>query len=116
MNQRIAAVIARLKAGERIPGHREGGNSMTPIIESKQPVDIDPVDIAKVERGDIVLAKVRGNVYTHLVTATTADRVQIGNNHGHINGWTPRTNVFGIITAIDGRPVGGATAKVRRPG
>lgn len=33
-------LIERLAAGETIPGYRESGNSMTPIIEHRQPVDL----------------------------------------------------------------------------
>ena len=43
--------------------------------------------------------KVHGNHYTHLVKAKDEKRgVQIGNNHGHINGWTK--NVYGKVTKI----------------
>jgi hypothetical protein len=112
VNARIAAVVARLKAGERVADHREGGNSMTPIIKHRQPVTLEPVDTDKLEKGDIVLVKVRGAVYTHLVLATRGDEVQIGNNHGHVNGWTKRSNVFGIVTEIDGVARSGAREKV----
>lgn len=87
---------------------------MVPLIKSRQPVTIEPVDTSKLEKGDIVYVKVRGNVYTHLVWAVRGDEVQIGNNHNHSNGWTKRSNVYGIITAVEGRPVGGAKEKVRR--
>lgn len=85
---------------------------MTPLIRSRQPVTLEPVDTSKLERGDIVLVKVRGNIYTHLVLALQVDQVQIGNNHGGVNGWTKLSNVFGIVTEIDGKPVGGARGKV----
>ena len=105
---------ARLKAGETIE-NREGGNSMTPRIKHRQPVTIAPVDVTKLERGDVVYVKVRGTVYTHLVVGLREGEAQIGNNHGHVNGWTSLDNVFGIVIAVDGVPVGGAQAKVRRP-
>lgn len=112
MNAKTLQIIERLKAGERVE-NREGGNSMTPRIASRQPVTIESVDLEKLEKGDIVYVKVRGRVYTHQVLALRSDEVQIGNNHGGVNGWTKRENVFGIITAIDGVPVGGASAKVQ---
>ena len=115
MNVRLAQVIAKLQAGEKVE-HREGGNSMTPIIESREPVTLEPVDVDKLEAGDIVLVKVRGKHYTHLVLGFRGDdEVQIGNNKGHSNGWTKRTNVYGIVTEIKGVPRGGAQAKVWRP-
>jgi hypothetical protein len=36
-----------------------------------------------------------------LITALEKDRVQIGNNHGRVNGWTPKANVFGRAVRID---------------
>lgn len=114
MNPKVQGVIARLAAGEAVE-NREGGNSMVPLIVSKQPVTIEPVDVSKLEKGDIVYVKVHGNVYTHRVLALRAGEAQIGNNKGGVNGWTKLENVYGIITAIDGVPVGGARAKVKRP-
>jgi hypothetical protein len=77
---------------------------MTPIIRSRQPVRIVPVVPETVERGDVVLAKVAGRFYLHLVSAVQGERVQISNNHGHVNGWTSRDRVYGIVQAIDGAP------------
>jgi hypothetical protein len=37
-------------------------------------------------RGDVVLVKVKGTVYLHLITALEKERVQIGNNRGRIIG------------------------------
>lgn len=115
MNTKIQAIVARLNAGERVV-NKEGGNSMTPLISSRQPVTLEAVDPSKLEKGDIVLVKVRGSVYTHLVKACREGEVQIGNNHGGINGWTKLENVYAIVTEIEGRPVGGAQEKVRKPG
>ena len=77
----------RIEAGEEVL-NREPGNSMVPILRSRQLVRLRPVD-RPLKRGDIVYAKVRGRFYTHLVHAVGQDgRVLIGNNHGHMNGWT----------------------------
>lgn len=90
--------IEKLLAGETIIS-REPGNSMTPLLQSRQPVEIIPATWEEVEEGDIVYCKVRGKYYTHLVKAKNEKRgVQIGNNHGHINGWTK--NVYGKISKI----------------
>ena len=90
--------VEKLLAGETIIS-KEPGNSMTPVLESRQPVEITPTTWEKVEVGDIVYCKVRGKYYTHLVKAKNEKcGVQIGNNHGHINGWTK--NVYGKITKI----------------
>lgn len=90
--------VDKLKAGETIIS-KEPGNSMTPILKSRQPVRIAPCQLKELRIGDVVYCKVRGNYYTHKVYALNDKRgVQIGNNHGHINGWTK--NVYGKVIEI----------------
>jgi hypothetical protein len=107
-------IINKLLSGEPIKGYKEGGNSMTPLIKHRQPVDLDPVDTSKLTKGDMVLVKVKGRIYTHKVTALRKNQVQIGNNHGGINGWTNLDNVYGIVTAVDGREITSAFKKVKK--
>lgn len=76
------------------------GNSMTPLIRSGQSVLLGPIGERELEVGEIVLAKVKGSVFLHKVTALDGERVQIGNNHGHINGWTVRRKVFGRVLLV----------------
>ena len=77
------------------------GNSMTPILKSKQAVICEPVtDETVLSKKDIVLCKVNGRFYLHLIHAIKGDTYLIGNNHGHMNGWTPRRNVFGRVVEI----------------
>jgi len=90
--------VEKLQAGETIIS-KEPGNSMTPLLVSRQPVELTPTTWEKVQIGDIVYCKVKGNYCTHLVKAKDDKRgVQIGNNHGNINGWTK--NVYGKVTKI----------------
>jgi hypothetical protein len=112
MNVKAANIIAKLAAGEAVI-NKEGGNSMIPLIYSKQPYKVEPVNHSLLEKGDIVYAKVNGRIYTHLITALKQDEVQIGNNHGHINGWTKLSNVYGIVTEVDGEPILKAKTKVK---
>ena len=80
------------------------GNSMTPKIDSGDVVVIEPWPADRIlKKGDIVFCKVSGNYYLHLVTALRDGQVQIGNNHGRINGWTKRENVFGRFVGRSGR-------------
>lgn len=72
------------------------GNSMTPLITSGQRVvvrRVGPDDLVRV--GDVVLVKVRGRIILHKVTGVDGSRVQVSNNHGHVNGWTTRSKVYG---------------------
>ncbi len=61
---------------------------MTPLINSGDKIELKPCKIEHLAVGDIVLCRVNGNTYLHLVKAISDGRVQIGNNHGKINGWT----------------------------
>jgi phage repressor protein C with HTH and peptisase S24 domain len=92
--------IARLKNGEAV-SFRPRGDSMSPRIRSGQLCTVEPVDPATIEVGDIVLCKVRGAEYLHLVKAIKDGRFQIGNNHGHINGWVSATSIFGRLTRLE---------------
>lgn len=90
---------------------------MVPLIRSRQLVAVAPVDPSKLAVGDIVLARVAGTVYLHLVSSLdpARKRVQISNNRGHINGWTSHDRVFGICVAVDGVPRAGTAGKVLEP-
>jgi hypothetical protein len=79
--------IATLRAGETV-SFRSQGDSMAPRIESGDLCTVEPVDAGVLRAGDVVLCKVRGAEYLHIVKAIQGDRFQIGNNRGHINGWT----------------------------
>ena len=50
---------------------------------------------------DIVLCKVHGNEYLHLVKAISESRFQIGNNQGRINGWVGPNAIFGKCVKVE---------------
>lgn len=91
-------MVKTLLAGETIYNYKEGGNSMVPLLYAWEPVDISPID-REIVKGDIVFCKVKGMFMTHLVTAVNGNRVQISNNHGHVNGWTNKSKVYGFVKA-----------------
>lgn len=90
--------IEKLAAGETVQFRPRGG-SMSGKIESGQLVTVAPVKLEELEKGDIVLCKVNGKQYLHLVKAIRGAQVQIGNNKGLINGWT--STVYGICILIE---------------
>ena len=92
--------IARLRAGETVK-FRPGGNSMQGKIESGQLCTVEPVDPASLDVGDIVLCKVNGQQYLHLVKAKQGSRFQIGNNRGGINGWVSADAIFGRCARVE---------------
>src|SRR4051794_5910539 len=99
----LELMATRVAAGQTVR-FRPTGGSMTPLVRSRQEVTVAPVDPGALEVGDIVLARVAGTTYLHLVSALAAGRVQISNNHGRVNGWTTPARVFGICVAVDGVP------------
>lgn len=90
--------IEKLRAGEVVQ-FRPRGNSMTPLIRSGQLVTVEPVDPSELKVGDVVLCRVRGSEYLHLVKAIQGNRFQIGNNHGKINGWVKGNGIFGKLSS-----------------
>jgi Peptidase S24-like len=95
-----SAHIAKLQTGETVQ-FRPRGNSMQGKIESGQLCTVAPVDPAVVEVGDIVLCKVNGKQYLHLVKAKQGDRFLIGNNRGRVNGWVSKNSIYGKCTRIE---------------
>ena len=81
---------------------RPHGDSMVPLIRSGQLVTVESAAKHTVKVGSIVLCKVDGRQMLHKVSAVGSDgRYQISNNHGHINGWCPPKNVFGVLVAVE---------------
>ena len=71
---------------------------MEPIVKDGQPVIVAPVFVGSgVSKGDVVLCKVRGYEYLHLIVGYDKyhHRFQIGNNKGKINGWIEAEQIFG---------------------
>src|ERR1700759_3288099 len=91
--------IEKLKNGET-EQFRPRGNSMKGKIDSGQLVTVEPIGKRTLEKGDIVLCKVNGTQYLHLIKAIQGERFQIGNNIGRINGWVTHNSIYGICTHV----------------
>jgi hypothetical protein len=92
--------ISRLKIGETVQ-FRPRGHSMKGKIESGQLCTVEPVDPNSLQVGDIVLCKVNGNQYLHLVKAKQGNRFLIGNNRGRTNGWVSANGIYGKCTRVE---------------
>lgn len=110
--------IEELKTGKTVQ-FRPKGNSMEGLISSGQLVTLTPIVYTsidtevlgsvlqtqvletEIEKGDIVLCKVNGRQYLHLVTAKRGKQYQISNNKGYINGWITISNIFGKLIKIE---------------
>ena len=80
--------IQKLLAGETVIVKGKG-NSMTPKLKSGEAVIVEPITPdTMIKKRDIVLCKVKGHIYLHLVTGVSGNTYKISNNHRHDNGWT----------------------------
>ena len=96
----VSTAVDALRAGETVQV-RPRGHSMRPRIHDGDLVTIAPCDPASVEKDEVVLVRLRGNWLLHKVTAVDGPRVQIGNNHGRINGWAGRASVLGRVIRVE---------------
>ncbi len=80
---------------------RPRGHSMTGKVNDGNLVHVVPVGDRKISKNDIVLCRVKGKEYLHLVLGVKHDEYQIGNNHGFVNGWTSKNQIFGIVTRVE---------------
>jgi hypothetical protein len=91
--------IAKLEQGETVQV-RPRGHSMRGRVESGQLCTVEPAPEV-LEVGDVVLCKVRGREYLHLVKARQGDHYLIGNNRGRTNGWVSRNAIFGKCVRVE---------------
>ncbi len=94
--------IERLLRGETV-SFRPHGSSMLPRIRSGDLCTVEPVSphqLVAVKKGDVVLCKVNGSQYLHLVSAIQGERFQISNNHGHVNGWIGGGSIYGRLISV----------------
>ena len=91
---------AALREGETIVV-RPRGHSMKPKVCDGDSVTLEPCAPEDLEVGAIVLVRVKGNDYLHLVKAIDGKRFQIGNNRGGINGWVGPAAIYGRAIKVE---------------
>ncbi len=93
--------IAKLSAGETVQ-FRPRGHSMKGRVADGALVTVEPiVDAEAIDVDDVVLCRVRGSQYLHLVKARRGQRFLIGNNVGGINGWIGANQLFGKLVRVE---------------
>ena len=92
--------IEKLRAGETVQ-FRPHGHSMKGKVESGQLCTVVPTSADELAVGDVVLCKVNGQEYLHLIKAIRAGRFQIGNNRGGVNGWASASAIFGKCVRVE---------------
>jgi SOS-response transcriptional repressor LexA len=91
---------AALRRGETV--HlRPRGHSMTGKINSGDRVTVAPCGPATLCVGDVVLVRMHGTEYLHLIKAIQGERFLIGNNRGGINGWVGKNAIYGVAATVD---------------
>jgi len=91
--------IQELQEGKTIQ-FRPHGNSMVGKINSGDLCTVEPIKTSP-GVGDIVLCKVNGNQYLHLIKAIRGEQYQIGNNKNGINGWITINGIYGKCIDIE---------------
>jgi hypothetical protein len=74
---------------------------MTGKVNDGALVTLVPAQEAALVPGAIVLVKVRGTVYLHLIHAVQGPRYLIGNNRGGLNGWVTRNSIYGLAVRVE---------------
>jgi len=92
--------IEKLQNNETV-SFRPRGGSMKGKIESGQLCTVGPAMEDDLEKGDIVLCKVKGVEYLHLIKAIQGKRYQIGNNLGRVNGWITSSSIYGKLIKVE---------------
>lgn len=80
---------------------RPRSHSMRGRVNDGDLVTIVPCDPAALAVSDVVLVRVRGTDYLHLIKAKDGQRFLIGNNRGGINGWVGPNAIYGKAVAIE---------------
>jgi exosome complex RNA-binding protein Csl4 len=96
--------IDGLKKGQTVK-FRPNGSSMSGKVESGQLVTVEPIaDPQSLKVGDIVLCKVKGNQYLHMIMKIRGknDKFEIGGyNRNFTNGWVGANQIFGKCVKIE---------------
>lgn len=82
---------------------RPRGHSMKGKVNDGDLVTLEPCNPEKLCVGDVVLVRVRGRDYLHLIKAIDGSRFLIGNNRGGTNGWVGHNCIHGIATNIESK-------------
>ena len=77
------------------------GHSMTGKVNDGDLVTVAPCAADALAVGDIVLVRVKGSDYLHLIKAIDRGRYQIGNNRGGINGWVGAGSIYGKAVKVE---------------
>lgn len=99
-----ANYIKRLVEDREVVQFRPRGDSMRGKIDSGQLVTVEPISsFYSLSHGDIVLCRVAGHEYLHLIKAIDVGerRFLIANARGRENGWTSFDRIYGKVIKVE---------------
>ena len=77
------------------------GDAMQGRIDDGAEVTLAPVEPGELKVGDVVLARVKGEDYLHLITAIDRSTFFVGDNVGGIGGWIEKDALHGVVVKIE---------------
>jgi SOS-response transcriptional repressor LexA len=89
-----------LRRGESVQ-IRPRGHSMSGKVNDGDLITLAPYNPDTLRVGDIILVRVHGTDYVHLIKAVKQGRFLIGNNRGGTNGWVGKQAIYGIATKVE---------------
>lgn len=96
--------IELLQQGKEVK-FRPRGSSMSGKVESGQLVTVVPVtDVKSLKVGDIVLCKVKGNQYLHMIMKIKGKNEEFeigGYNRNFTNGWIGANQIYGRCVKVE---------------
>ena len=94
------AAIEALLRGEQST-LRYDGDAMQGRIDDGAEVLLAPVEPGELKVGDVVLARVKGEDYLHLIRAIDRSTFLVGDNVGGIGGWIEKDALHGVVVKIE---------------
>lgn len=74
------------------------GGSMRPSVKVVQRVRLRPVGPRESLTGRVALVEVSGRFWLHRISQERGSEVHVVGDNGMVNGWTPRSSVFGVLS------------------
>ncbi|MGY1601923.1 hypothetical protein [Geodermatophilus sp. SYSU D00815] len=93
----MGAVARRLREGAAEEWFVALGTSMRPAIATVQRVRLRRPAPGQSVQGRIALVRVGGRWWLHRVVDERGDRVLVAGDNGRVNGWTPRSEIAGVV-------------------
>lgn len=98
--------VAALQRGSSVQV-RPRGYSMTGRISDGDLVTLAPCRAENLAAGDIVLVRIQGKRFSHVVLhailSVEGERLLIGSHSGRVDGWVDRGDIYGIVTQGEAR-------------